>query len=51
VSGDVGLRDLVNGLPAPQRVLLNLPSAALDVDTPQDLRAARRRRRSVGASL
>ena len=51
VSGDVGLRDLVNGLPAPQRVLLNLPSAALDVDTPQDLRAARRRPRSVGASL
>jgi len=50
VSGDVGLRDLVNGLPAPQRVLLNLPSAALDVDTPQDLRAARRRPRSVGAS-
>jgi CTP:molybdopterin cytidylyltransferase MocA len=51
VSGDVGLRNLVNGLPAPQRVLLNLPSAALDVDTPQDLRAARRRRRSVGLSL
>jgi molybdenum cofactor cytidylyltransferase len=51
VSGDVGLRDLVNGLPAPQRVLLNLPSAALDVDTPQDLRAARRRLRSVRASL
>ena len=51
VSGDVGLRDLVNALPAPQRVLLNLPSAALDVDTPQDLRAARRRTRSVGASL
>ncbi len=51
VTGDVGLRDLVNGLPAPQRVLLNLPSAALDVDTPQDLRAARRRPRSVGATL
>jgi molybdenum cofactor cytidylyltransferase len=43
LTGDAGLRDLVNGLPAPQRVLLNLPSAALDVDTPQDLRAARRR--------
>jgi molybdenum cofactor cytidylyltransferase len=45
VTGDIGLRDLVKGLPPPQRVLLSLPSAALDVDTPQDLRAARRRRR------
>jgi molybdenum cofactor cytidylyltransferase len=43
VTGDIGLRELVNGLPAEQRVLLNLPSAALDVDTPQDLRAARSR--------
>jgi molybdenum cofactor cytidylyltransferase len=51
VTGDIGLRDLVSGLPAPQRVLLNLPSAALDVDTPQDLRAARRRLRPSGASL
>src|SRR6266436_8616572 len=50
VTGDVGLRDLVGGLPAPQRVLLNLPSAALDVDTPQDLRAARRRLRPSGVS-
>jgi molybdenum cofactor cytidylyltransferase len=45
VTGDVGLRELVGGLPAQQRVLLHLPSAALDVDTPQDLRAARRRLR------
>jgi molybdenum cofactor cytidylyltransferase len=51
VTGDIGLRDLVNGLPAPQRVILNLPSAALDVDTPQDLRAARRRLRPSGVSL
>jgi molybdenum cofactor cytidylyltransferase len=43
VTGDIGLRDLVSGLPAPQRVLLNLPTAALDVDTPLDLRTARRR--------
>jgi len=50
VTGDVGLRDLVGGLPAPQRVLLNLPSAALDVDTPQDLCAARRRLRPSGVS-
>jgi len=47
VTGDIGLRDLVSGLPAPQRVLLNLPSATLDVDTPQDLRAARRRLRAL----
>lgn len=45
VTGDIGLRELVSGLPVQQRVLLNLPSAALDVDTPQDLRAARRRLR------
>jgi molybdenum cofactor cytidylyltransferase len=51
VRGDVGLRDLVSGLPAPQRVLLNLPSAALDVDTPLDLRAARRRRRPCRVTL
>ena len=50
VTGDIGLRDLVSGLPAPQRVLLNLPSAALDVDTPQDLRAARRRLRPSGVT-
>jgi molybdenum cofactor cytidylyltransferase len=51
VTGDIGLRDLVSGLPATQRVLLNLPSAALDVDTPQDLRAARRRLRPSSVSL
>jgi molybdenum cofactor cytidylyltransferase len=51
VTGDIGLRDLVGGLPASQRVLLNLPSAALDIDTPQDLRAARRRLRPFGISL
>jgi CTP:molybdopterin cytidylyltransferase MocA len=50
VTGDIGLRDLVSALPAPQRVLLNLPSAALDVDTPQDLRAARRRLRPSGVT-
>jgi molybdenum cofactor cytidylyltransferase len=51
VTGDVGLRDLVSGLPAPQRVLLHLPSAELDVDTPQDLLAARRRLRSSSVSF
>jgi molybdenum cofactor cytidylyltransferase len=48
VSGDIGLRELINGLPAEERVLVDLPSAALDVDTPQDLRAARLRRSGAG---
>jgi CTP:molybdopterin cytidylyltransferase MocA len=43
VQGDIGLRDMVNGLPPGQRVLVNLPSARLDVDTAQDVQAARRR--------
>ena len=43
VGGDRGLRELVNGLVPPHRVLLHLPTAAMDVDTPEDLRAARRR--------
>jgi molybdenum cofactor cytidylyltransferase len=51
VRGDIGLRQLVSGLPADQRVLLTLPSAARDVDTPQDLRAARRRLRASSTSL
>ncbi|HEV7612861.1 MAG TPA: NTP transferase domain-containing protein [Steroidobacteraceae bacterium] len=45
VSGDIGLRELVNGLPASQRTLVELPSAEMDVDTAQDLRAARDRLR------
>jgi molybdenum cofactor cytidylyltransferase len=45
VTGDIGLRDLIRGLSPQQRVLVNLPSAELDVDTPQDLRAARQRPR------
>jgi molybdenum cofactor cytidylyltransferase len=49
VTGDIGLRALVSGLPPSQRILLPLESAALDVDTPQDLRAARRRLRALGA--
>ena len=51
VTGDIGLRDLVGGLPPSQRILLPLVSAALDVDTRQDLRAARRRPRAFGARL
>ncbi len=44
VRGDTGLRGLVAGLSPKERVLMSLPSAAFDVDTPQDLRNARRRR-------
>ena len=43
LTGDVGLRDLIAQLPADRRVLVELPSARCDVDTPQDLRDARRR--------
>jgi molybdenum cofactor cytidylyltransferase len=51
VQGDIGLRELVSGLPVQQRVLLDLPSAAMDVDTPRDLAAARRRLRRSSLSL
>jgi molybdenum cofactor cytidylyltransferase len=43
VAGDVGLREFVGQLPADSRVLVDLHSASWDVDTPQDLRDARRR--------
>jgi CTP:molybdopterin cytidylyltransferase MocA len=48
ITGDVGLRDLITQLHAGNRVLVDMPSAASDIDTPQDLEAARRsfRRRS-----
>jgi|SRR5450631_428017 len=48
IVGDVGLRELIAQLPDHSRVLVDLPSAAVDIDTPQDLQAARRswRRRS-----
>jgi molybdenum cofactor cytidylyltransferase len=45
VTGDTGLRELVNRLPSEQRVLVDLPSAAFDIDTPEDLQAARHRLR------
>ena len=47
IAGDAGLRDMVKSLPAEQRVLLDLASAAFDVDTPQDLEHARHRLRST----
>ena len=45
ISGDRGLKELANGLHGYELKLLDLPSAALDVDTPDDLRRARRRSR------
>jgi molybdenum cofactor cytidylyltransferase len=42
IAGDVGLRDLIAQLPAAGCVLVDMPSAASDIDTPQDLEAARR---------
>ena len=43
LAGDVGLRELIGQLPADSRTLVDMPSAASDVDTPQDLQDARRR--------
>jgi molybdenum cofactor cytidylyltransferase len=42
ITGDVGLRELIAQLPAYSRVLVDMPSAASDIDTPQDLKTARR---------
>jgi molybdenum cofactor cytidylyltransferase len=47
VSGDIGLRQLIAALPREQCVFVKLASAAADVDTPQALAAARRRRQSA----
>jgi molybdenum cofactor cytidylyltransferase len=43
VVGDIGLRQLIAQLPREQRVLVDISSAAVDVDTPQTLAAVRRR--------
>jgi molybdenum cofactor cytidylyltransferase len=48
LTGDVGLRQLIGQLPVDSRILVDLPSAIWDVDTPQDLRNARRRFRPPG---
>ena len=47
VGGDIGLRELVAALPREQCVFVTLASAAADVDTPQTLAEARRRRQSA----
>lgn len=46
IRGDAGLRDFIGQLPADQRLLIDLPSAAADVDTRYDLINVRRRFRS-----
>ncbi len=51
ITGDRGLRDWVGGLPAHHLLLVDLCSANLDVDTPADLAAARRRFSRPRASL
>ncbi len=43
ISGDLGLRELANGTDAAESKLVDLPSAATDVDTREELQAARRR--------
>ena len=48
VSGDIGLREMIEQLAPEQRVLVDLASAARDVDTPQALDAVRRRFRPGG---
>jgi len=48
ITGDVGLRELLAQLPAAGRVLVDMPSAASDIDTPQDLKAVRRSFRRRG---
>jgi molybdenum cofactor cytidylyltransferase len=46
VTGDAGLRDFIGALPGSQRILVDIPSAATDVDTRHDLGRARTRRRN-----
>lgn len=43
LTGDVGLRELFGELPEGSRVLVSVPSAGWDVDTPKNLQDARRR--------
>jgi len=50
IVGDLGLRDLVNGLSPEELRLVELPSGAADVDTPADLDAARRTARGGHAA-
>jgi molybdenum cofactor cytidylyltransferase len=40
--GDVGLRELLREVPADERIWVDMPSATRDIDTPGDLKLARR---------
>jgi len=42
ISGDTGLRDLLADMAMDERVLIDMPSAVRDIDTPIDLELARR---------
>jgi len=44
IRGDTGLRDLLAEFPKDERVLVDMPSATSDIDTPTDLQRARRAR-------
>ncbi len=48
IRGDRGLQDLIGSLPPEHFTLVSLPGATHDIDTPQDLRRARRRATSRG---
>ena len=43
MAGDRGLQELVRRLPPEDVTLVDMPSAAHDIDTPRDLERARRR--------
>ena len=42
LRGDVGLRELLADIAIDGRILIDMPSAVRDIDTPDDLRAVRR---------
>ncbi len=48
IAGDAGLKALVRNLPPQETALVNLTSAAFDVDTARDLERARRHSRPRG---
>jgi molybdenum cofactor cytidylyltransferase len=47
LQGDIGLREMLNALPREAVRFVDMPSARLDIDTPRDLQAARRRFQGV----
>lgn len=49
ITGDTGLRDLLQTIAPSDRVFVDMPSAAQDIDTPLDLQRARRTLRAPTA--